>query len=284
MPLFCDIALARRIELAEARMLTDACANVRRRLPDLHCAGIAGGVAVITEPGSPLNKVAGLGFEPVDEAEWTALEQQHARRAAAVQVELCTLADPAIGAFLTARGYRLVGVENVCGRALGTGAPPLPPAPPASAGITIERCGADALATWVDVSFTGFLAADAQGVPTHEPLDASNRDVIARVIADFAGAAGVTLFFARRDGATAGAAAMRLCDGVAQLAGASTLPGHRRRGVQSALLAHRLAHAAAAGCDLAVVTTQPGSKSQANMHRAGFELLYARSVLVRAPG
>ncbi|HRI11203.1 MAG TPA: hypothetical protein PKW35_25470, partial [Nannocystaceae bacterium] len=58
------------------------------------------------------------------------------------------------------------------------------------------------------------------------------------------------------------------------------LPAHRRRGVQSALLTHRLAAAAAAGCELAVVTTQPGSKSQENVQRLGFALLYARAIFV----
>jgi hypothetical protein len=42
-----------------------------------------------------------------------------------------------------------------------------------------------------------------------------------------------------------------------------------------------VADAAAAGCDVAVITTQPGSKSQENAQRRGFQLLYTRAVLVR---
>jgi hypothetical protein len=68
--------------------------------------------------------------------------------------------------------------------------------------------------------------------------------------------------------------------GVAQLTGAATVPAHRRHGVQTALLAARLADAARTGCDIAVVTTQPGSKSQQNVQRQGFDLLYTRAVLV----
>ena len=74
---------------------------------------------------------------------------------------------------------------------------------------------------------------------------------------------------------------MRIDDGVAQLGGAATRPVHRRRGVQTALIAARLAEAARQGCDLAVVTTQPGSKSQQNVQRFGFEMMYTRAVLVR---
>jgi RNA polymerase sigma factor (sigma-70 family) len=72
--------------------------------------------------------------------------------------------------------------------------------------------------------------------------------------------------------------------GVAQLTGAATIPAHRRRGVQTALLSARLADAAAAaGCDVAVIITQPGSKSQQNAQRQGFDLLYTRAVLVKQP-
>ena len=53
--------------------------------------------------------------------------------------------------------------------------------------------------------------------------------------------------------------------------------------LQTALLSARLADAAAAGCDVAVITTQPGSKSQQNAQRQGFDLLYTRAVLVKQP-
>ena len=36
-------------------------------------------------------------------------------------------------------------------------------------------------------------------------------------------------------------------------------------------------------CDVAVITTQPGSKSQQNAQRQGFDLLYTRAVLVKQP-
>ena len=48
-------------------------------------------------------------------------------------------------------------------------------------------------------------------------------------------------------------------------------------------VADRLADATAAGCDVAVIVTQPASKSQQNAQRRGFDLLYTRAVLVRQP-
>jgi GNAT superfamily N-acetyltransferase len=74
-----------------------------------------------------------------------------------------------------------------------------------------------------------------------------------------------------------------MADGIAQLSGASTAPAHRRRGIQTALLSARLADAAAVGCGAAVVTTQPASRSQQNVQRRGFDLLYTRAVLVKKP-
>ena len=100
---------------------------------------------------------------------------------------------------------------------------------------------------------------------------------------DLTVAAGVRRYVALRDGVLAGGASVRMAQGVAQLTGAATVSAHRRRGVQTALLSARLADAAAAGCDIAVITTQPGSKSQQNAQRRGFDLLYTRAILVKRP-
>jgi GNAT superfamily N-acetyltransferase len=74
---------------------------------------------------------------------------------------------------------------------------------------------------------------------------------------------------------------MRIDGSLAQLAGAGTIPKARGRGVQKALLYRRLADARRAGCTLAVVTTAPGTRSQENVMRRGFELLYTRAILIR---
>jgi len=87
-------------------------------------------------------------------------------------------------------------------------------------------------------------------------------------------------YVALRDGVLAGGASLRMAEGVAQLTGAATAPAHRRRGVQTALLSSRLADATATGCDIAVITTQPGSKSQQNAQRRGFDLLYTQGYVM----
>ena len=277
-PLFCDTAVAGRIERAEAQLVAEASEAARRRTADAggFVIPIDGGVASFAEEGSPFNKVAGLGFGGVpDAAALGEIEQAFATCGAPVQVELANLADPEIGAFLTGRGYRLISFENVLGRALtGKLERVLPP------GIAVRPSGDDELETWLDVVVDAGLHPDTEGLPSHEEFP---REALAGAERDLATAAGVTRYAALSDGIIVGGASFRLAEGIAQFTGAATSPAHRRRGIQTALLSARLADAATAGCDIAVVTTQPGSKSQQNVQRRGFDLLYARAVLVRQP-
>jgi len=274
--LFASTSLAARIERAECRLLEDGASACERRRPGagVFTMPLAGGVATFTGEGSPLNKVAGLGFaSPLDEGELEAVERAFAERQSPVQVEVSCLGDPSVGSLLTRRGYTLQGFENVLGRAL-----PIEPAA-APAGVVVSPSPEGELREWLDVVVTGFASPDAQGVPSHESFP---REALEGLMGDLAAAQGFVRYLARRDGAVAGGASLRLFEGVAQLCGAATLPEHRRQGVQSALLAARLEIAGQAGCDVAVVTTQPGSRSQENVQRQGFELLYTRAVLVRS--
>ena len=131
---------------------------------------------------------------------------------------------------------------------------------------------------WLDVIAAGFASPDTQGVPTHEEF---SRDVLDRAVGDMAEASGFARYLAHRHGAVGDGSSPRVCENVAQLCGAATAPAHRRRGVQGALLAARLADAARQGCAVAIVTAQPDSRSQRNVQRQGFEPLYTRAILVR---
>jgi GNAT superfamily N-acetyltransferase len=65
------------------------------------------------------------------------------------------------------------------------------------------------------------------------------------------------------------------------LGGAGTLLEFRGRGLQTALLRARMAAAAAAGCEYAVVVTQGGSTSQRNCERLGFRVAYSKVTVVK---
>ena len=83
-------------------------------------------------------------------------------------------------------------------------------------------------------------------------------------------------FLAELDRQPIATGAMSICDGVALLAGASTIPSGRRQGAQLALLDGRLRYAAAQGCDIAMMCAHPGSASQRNAERHGFHIAYTR--------
>ena len=278
MPLFCDTALAARIERAETQLITSDSLAAHRRRPDGggFLIPVAGGVASYAERDSPYNKVAGLGFGGIPDGHaLDEIEQAFAAVGAPVQIELAHLADPGLAPVLNDRGYRLESFENVLGLTLdGHREPVTPP------GIEVRRSTDDELDAWLEVVVDAVTHPDTQGLPWHEefPADmvmAAERDSVS---------AGLRRYIALHDGVVAGGAGLALADGVAQMAGAATAPAHRRHGIQSALLAARLIDAAAAGCDIAVVTTQPGSRSQHNVQRQGFHLLYTRAVLVKRPG
>jgi GNAT superfamily N-acetyltransferase len=275
--LFCDTGLAERIERVEAQLVAKGSETAHHRAVDSvsFVIPVAGGVASFAEEGSPLNKVAGLGFGGVPtSAVLEEIERAFTARGAPVQVELAHLVDPAIGALLTDRGYRLTSFENVLGLAIK--GEPERVTPP---GVEVRPSGDDEFEPWLDVVADGFAHPDAQGVPSHEEFP---REVLARAMRDLTAGAGVMRYVALRDGVLAGGASFRVAEGVAQLTGAATAPAHRRRGVQTALLSARLTDATAAGCDIAVITTQPGSKSQQNAQRRGFDLLYTRAILVKS--
>jgi ribosomal protein S18 acetylase RimI-like enzyme len=86
------------------------------------------------------------------------------------------------------------------------------------------------------------------------------------------------LYLARVDGVPAGAALLALDDDLGYLANASTLPDFRRRGVQTALIASRIADAEAAGCEVVASQAEFGSASQRNLERSGLRVAYTKAV------
>ncbi|MET7772217.1 GNAT family N-acetyltransferase [Nocardia sp. NPDC005366] len=278
--LFAGIESVARIEAAERTLIEEGARAAATRDPrePVVSLPIGGGSAVWAGPDSPLNKVVGVGMDgDLDDGELAAVEQAFAERHSPVQFEVSTVADPAVVTRLSKRGYLLFGFENVLGLRLAPGR-----AASHADGVDIGAVGPEEIDTWMRVVVDGFVNPDTSGVASHEEFP---REAIERAERDMAATTGFVASLARIDGAPAGGAGLRLHDGIAQLCGAATLPRYRRRGIQSALLSSRLAVAAEAGYDLAVVTTLPGTTSQQNVQRLGFQLLYARAIVVRpAPG
>lgn len=284
MALFAGTELARRIEASERELVAAGTRALAARGVATALLPLAGGLAACSGPDSPFSKLVGLGFAGLPgEGELARVEAEFAARATPLQVELATLAEAGLAELLTRRGYVVVGFEDVLGRELAGLAPPR-----ARAGLTLRTSPPEELETWLELLVEAFAAPDAQGVATHESFP---REPLKRVMRALGEVRGLHRLIVEREdvpggGAPSGrvpcgGASVRVDGELAQLCGAGTLPAHRRRGVQSALYEHCLALAAREGARLAIVTTLPGSKSQENSLRFGFEHLYTRAILRR---
>lgn len=269
------IALARRIEAAETR-LSLAIAEVTRLSGSATAFGrrVGSGAAVYCGAGSPMTKVIGVAIgEPLLDSDIDDIEAAYAPVGEHPGLEIVTLGDFASIRRLEARGYRLQRIELVLGAQLhGLVSDPLPGA------IEVTR-GPEA--DWARIAVEGFAAAETVD-GREKPAESYDRSALERVVGQLAGVSDVRRYVAHIDGVPAGSASARVDAGLYQLCGAATLPAYRRRGIQTALLTARLSEARAEGCDLAVVSVEPGSRSQANVQRYGFLPLYSRLVLSRA--
>ncbi|MGB7728756.1 MAG: GNAT family N-acetyltransferase [Candidatus Acidiferrum sp.] len=261
--------LARELELAEAQAAV-GCAD---RMIEMQSNSegaverIAGGFAVYCGAGNPVTQAVGLGLQgPLSAEEFNQLEAFYFSRNEPVRVETCPLADPTLFEHYKERHYYASEFSNVMVRPVLDGATP----PPAAPGIDIRLAAPDELDLWVMTVAQGF----AENYPvTHEILS---------VMKMFAIVENTQCFLARIDGHVVGGATLAIRGRIAGLFGASTLSEFRNRGVQTALLHTRLRSAAEARCELAMSLAQPGSHSQRNITRLGFQTLYTRVKFERA--
>ena len=278
--MFANSTLARRIERAEAAMSAAMVEGVCRRSgAEPRVVPVGAGYALYAGPGSPFNKIIGAGLDdgPLDETALDSAERVFSAHGAPVRAEVCVLANPGVFAAFSRRGYAFETVEHVLGLGLGASAG-FPGAGQGAIEITRED-GESGVNDWIEALVDGFSVPDVTGTGvTGESFPA---DVLREAFANYRGVESFHRYLARLEGRTAGGGGLYLGGGIGFLCGAATLAPFRRRGVQAALLRRRLADAGAAGCDLAVVTTAPGSRSQQNAQRQGFSLLYARAILVR---
>lgn len=262
--LFADQALARRLEAAEGY----ACAQfaLARRHIASECASqairIAGTDVVFDGPDSPVTQTFGLGmFEEAAADALDAMERFFAERGSATQHEVCPYAGAPTLQLLVSRGYRPIEISNVLYQPITVGADTSARAQ----GLNVRVIKPEEAGLWTEINARGW----SHDHPEFKPF---MREVGALLSAR----EGSVCFLGEVDGVPAAAAALSLHEGVALLAGAATVPEHRRRGLQLALLDARLRYAREHGCDLAMMVTEPGSNSQRNAQRQGFLIAYTR--------
>jgi len=247
-----DRDLARRIERGHADSGIAAGPDADREL-------IGGGVAIFQAVDLPSTQALAVGMNgPVSSEDLDRLEAFFHSRGSAAIIDLCTLADPSLILFIQQRGYVVKEITNVLARQIDS-TDEWPPAPP---DMEIHEVDASGMQHWARIVVRGFMEAD------EAPEDQAR--MMSRT------SPGLHASLALYRGEPCGGAAVVIKDRLATLVGDSTLLGARGRGVQRALINHRLMRAKEMGCDLASASVWPGSVSHRNYERAGFQLVYAR--------
>jgi len=259
---FADLDLARRLERTEARA-NAAFVDSRARLqPDSGACwiAVAGAYAMFDGVDSPLTQTFGLGvFESISDAHLDELEAFFTERGSDTFHEVSPLAGPELLARLAERGYRPIEVSNVLYR-------PTEHAASTPTALVVRQTGPDEADRWARTS--------AEGWRTEAPELVDFMLALGQISAQ---ARGIACFVAEQAGEPIAAGALSLGEGVALMAGASTLPPFRGQGAQRALFEARMAFALRQGYPLAMVVTMPGSASQRNAERQGFRIAYTRT-------
>ena len=261
---FADLELARRLERTEGQGNVDFIDARNQAFPDWGAEWIevAGTRAMFDGASSPLTQTFGLGmFEALAAEQLDEIEQFFRARGADVFHEVCPLADPSACALLNERGYKAIEFSNVLYQPISTELR-LEVAPNEAVQVRLIR--EDEIDLWADTA--------AEGWSEFTEVVDFMRD-LGKV---FARSKSLS-FLAELDGKPIATGALTISGDVALLAGASTIPSARRQGAQLALLEGRLRYAAAQGCTIGMMVTQPGSGSQRNAERHGFRIAYTRT-------
>lgn len=264
---FVDHKLASRIEATERiAQLRYAEALVRVK-PEagVTIEEIGGGHMVFCGVNSPIGRAIGMGLNGrVTAEEIDRVETFYFSRGADAQIDVVPAADESLFRLLRERPYRLFELNNVMvlqldpQRRFNTEVPD----------AEIRRAAAgDELA----------CARILEKCFVDTPPD------LAETIAPMFEAPAIA-FLASLDGKPVATAAGLVSEEHQLLAlfGAGTLPQHRGRGLQTALLGARLNAAKDAGCTLAVTVTRGGTTSQRNAERLGFRVAYSKATMIRS--
>jgi GNAT superfamily N-acetyltransferase len=262
---FADNILAERLELFAASDIAQFASAAAELYPDSGAAfiQIGGGVAGYVGAKSPANGAIGLGFRgEVTEGQIAAIERFFLDNREEPIVSVCPLAHPSLVRVLSARGWAIGAFENVLVRAIAAGEEF--DSPTTSVQVR-EASGVADLDAWALMAARGFSAPD-------DPTPADVRLATAATRRE-----GARFLYGVVDGQLAGTGQLETDGELGWLSADTTLPEFRRRGVQSTLQRVRLEMVRDSGCSLAVTESVPGSASQRNMERLGFQVAYTRA-------
>jgi GNAT superfamily N-acetyltransferase len=260
---FMDLALSRRLERTEGAVGASFTAVQQARAPELGATwyDFDGTYAIFDGDSSPMTQTFGLGlFAPVSASSLSAIEAFFTSRDAPVMHEVSPLAGIEAVQLLADRNYRPIELSTVLAQAIDE-----LPAPPAAPGLHARQIAPADRAAWVETSVAGWSAEPAFAAIIRSMAEAASENPA------------MQHYVVERDGAPVATGSLAIHDGVALLAGASTIPAARGLGAQAVLLGARLAEARRQGCELAMMAAAAGSTSQRNAERRGFRVAYTRT-------
>jgi hypothetical protein len=259
-------ALGASIEKADVAGMRACVASAQRVAKDLDARSIdiLGGIAPFVGVSSPLSEACGLGIfsgeaGPDDVARLTAFYEE---RGTPARVLVSPLASTTFAPLLASTGYRPVENQNVL-----------------ACEIAFVDCERDDRVSesrdprsWGRQSAAGFT----------EPAECDPSEDAVLIGTIIASVPSVTILEARVNGTTVATAAMDVQGDLAGLFAGSTVASERKRGWHAALIRDRLARARDRGARFARTSAGVGSASERNFRRAGFQVLYTRTVWERA--
>jgi GNAT superfamily N-acetyltransferase len=230
-------------------------------------APIAGGWMACDAEGSWAEFAAGLGLQgPVSSEEIEALVAFYAARGRPAKVQTVDVQHPSLVQGLLAQGFYCFEAEQVLTLALDR----YDPGPtPHVAGLRLRQVDPaqpDDVAAFVAVQLAGFF-------PDHDAPEGM-RPITERTARHPRG----TFWLAELDGEVVGSAGLEVFEGSAVLIAGAVVPQAQRRGIQRAMLHHRLAEARRRGFEVALIASLAGGPTERNALRVGFSPAYTAQI------
>jgi GNAT superfamily N-acetyltransferase len=260
-----DHELVQRVEDAIAAERSAFADGMAVQLPNSTASwmSVAGGRAIFTGSDFFTNRAIAMGLRgPVSRGDIEHVETFYAERGVPSEIEIASLADRSLIRLLSQLGYQLIRFRNIYVQRLSPHSTTGMEAHTRSPLIEVHQVDASTASAWSQTLQDGF---EYTTTADRKRIDIWNQMLLSLP--------GLTPLIAVLAGKPVGSASVLVVGSTAMLGGAATLPVFRRQGVQRALIEARLAVATQAGCELAVVTADPGSSSGRNAERTGFQLM-----------
>lgn len=267
--IYSDKALSQKLERTEACANAEFVSSRLKMYPD-SCAEwleVNGTYAMFDGIESPLTQTFGLGlFEALTQADLDAIENFYRRFSAPIFHEVSPMSDPQHLEILYQRNYQPVELSTILYKQLTNEDSAHYENNPQ---VTARHLRKGEEKLWVSTSVEGWSA--------EMPVFPDFSEFLYQFSHIGVYSAGAWPFFAELNGKPISTGMLYMYDDIALLSGDSTIPEGRKRGGQKALIDARLSFAAAQGCTIAMMAASPGSHSQKNAEKNGFNIAYTRT-------